>query len=126
ARVFGTAAFALGQLKKSECMAVLVENLSLFPNSGSCDAALVEMEALICGALRDPLDEHLSAAIKAARYLWREGQSDSYVPLLRNLLSATSLGTRRAAAERLLERASSLNFESEKGELRLLSNAIGD
>jgi len=125
-RVFGTAAFALAQLKKIECMAVLLEHLGRFPDSGACDAALVEMEDIVYGVLKNPLDENPSAAIQATRFLWREGQSDAYVPLLRNLLSEASLAVRRAAAERLLERASCLDFDSEKRELTLVSKAIGD
>ena len=125
-RVFGTAAFALGQLKRRECMAALVENWERFPDSGACDAALVDMEDVIFSVLSNPRDQNLSAAIQATRYLRREGQSDVYTPLLRNLLSAASVGTRRAAAERLLERASCLDFDSEKRELTFVSKAIGD
>ncbi len=125
-RVFGTAAFALGELKERECMVALVENWERFPDSGACDAALVDMEEVILSVLKNPLDENLSEAMHATRYLWRESQSEAYTPLLRNLLSEASLGARRAAAERLLERASCLDFDSEKRELTLLSKAIGD
>jgi HEAT repeat protein len=126
ARLFGTAAFALGQLKKRECVGVLVENLGRFPDSGACDAALVDMDDVICGILKDPQDESLSAAVPATRYLWREGQREIYTPLLRNLLSKAPMAARKAAAERLLESASCLNFESEKRELALALIAIGD
>jgi HEAT repeat protein len=126
ARVFGTAAFALGQIKGRECVAALVENLGRFPDSGACDAALVEMDDAIYGILKDAQDEHLAAAIQATRYLWREGQREIYTPLLRDLLSTAPLAARKAAAERLLESASCLEFEREKHELIMVSSAIGD
>ncbi len=125
-RIFGTAAFALGKLKKSECVSVIVENLGRFPRSGSCDAALVDMDDVIIGMLKNPKDENLTAAVRASRYLWREGQRETYTPLLRNLLSCAPLAARKAAAERLLETASSLDFQSEKRELALVSAAIGN
>lgn len=124
-RVFGTAAFALGQLKSRECVSALVESLGRFPDSGACDAALVDMDDVIGGILKDPKDENLNAAIQATRYLWREGQREIYTPLLRDLLSSAPLDARKAAAEQLLESASTLDFESEKRELALDSAAIG-
>lgn len=126
ARLYGTAAFALGQLKKRECVAVLVENLNRFPDSGSCDAALVDMEDVICGILKDAQDENVSAAIQATRYLWREGQREIYTPLLRDLISNAPLAARKVAVERLLDSASRLEFEREKRELALVSEAIGN
>lgn len=126
ARLFGTAAFALGQLKKRECVAALVENLGRFPGSGACDAALVDMDDVIYSILKDPLDENLSAAVQATRYLWRDGQREIYIPLLRNLLSTAPLAARKAAVERLLDSASCLDFGSEKRELILVSQAIGE
>lgn len=126
ARLFGTAAFALGQLKKRECVAVLVENLNRFPDSGSCGAALVDMGDVICGILKDAQDENVSAAIQATRYLWREGQREIYTPLLRDLVSNAPVAARKAAVERLLDSASRLEFEREKLELALVSEAIGN
>ena len=124
-RIFGTAAFTLGQLKKPECVTVLVENIGRFPASGACDAALVDMDDVIASTLKTPKDENLTAAVRASRYLWREGQREIYTPLLRDLLSSAPLAARKAAAEQLLESASTLDFESEKRELALVSAAIG-
>ena len=101
-------------------------DLGRFPRSGSCDAALVDMDDVIIGMLKNPKDENLTAAVRASRYLWREGQRETYTPLLRNLLSCAPLAARKAAAERLLETASSLDFQSEKRELALVSAAIGN
>lgn len=123
-RVFGTAAFALGQLKSRESMAALVEQLGRFPDSGACGAALVEMEDTIIGVLQNPKEEHLTAAIYATRQLWREGQRETCVPLLRKLVSTAPLPARKAAAERLIESASALEFEHEKRELSLLTEAM--
>jgi HEAT repeat protein len=125
-RVFGTAAFALGQIKDPESVAALVANLGRFPNSGACGAALVDMDDVIYDTLKNSKSENLSAAIQATRYLWREGQREIYTPLLRNLLSTAPLAVRKAAADRLLESASCLDFESEKRELALVSAAIGN
>lgn len=123
-RVFGTAAFALGQLKSRESMAALVEQLGRFPDSGACGAALVEMEDTITGVLQNPKDEHLTAAIHASRQLWREGQRETCAPLLRRLVSTAPVPARKVAVERLIESASVLEFESEKRELSLLAEAI--
>ncbi len=124
ARIFGTAAFALGQLKSRECVSALVESLGRFSDSGACDTALVDMDDVIGGILKDPADENLNAAIQATRYLWRDGQREIYAPFLRELLSTAPLAARKAAVERLLESASTLDFESEKQELALVLNAI--
>lgn len=123
-RIFGTAAFALGQIKKRECVSALVESLGRYPDSGACDAALVDMDDVIGGILKDPNDENLNAAIQATRYLWRDGQREAYTPQLRDLLSTAPLAARKATVERLLESASCLDFESEKQELALVLNAI--
>lgn len=123
-RVFGTAAFALGQLKSRESMAALVEQFGRFPDSGACGAALVEMEDTITRVLQNPKDEHLTAAIHASRQLWREGQRETCAPLLRKLVSTAPAPARKEAAERLIESASVLDFESEKRELSLLAEAV--
>lgn len=126
ARVFGTAAFALGQFKDGKCIAALVANLDRFPDAGACGAALVEMVDTIGSILKNPQDENLTAAIQATRHLWREGQRENCAPLLRDLLSVAPLEARKAAAERLLESASCLELEAEKRELALISKAMGD
>lgn len=123
-RVFGTAAFALGQLKSRESMVALVEQLERFPDSGACGAALVDMEDMITSVLQNPKDEHLTTAIQATRQLWRDGQRATCEPLLRKLVATASLPGRKAAAERLIESASTFEFESEKQELLLLADAI--
>jgi hypothetical protein len=126
ARVFGTAAFALGQIKKPESVGVLVESLERFPDSAACDAALVSMEEVVTNILNNWEDENLIPAIRATRHLWREGQRERYVPLLRGLLTRSELGVRKAALDRLLEVASTLDFEKEKEELASILRAIRD
>lgn len=125
-RIFGTAAFALGQVKKPESVTALVESLERFPDSGSCDAALVDMSDVIYGVLADARNVNLSAAIQSTRYLWREGQQEIYMPLLRDLLSNAPLSARKVAIERMIDSASRMDFESEKRELALVSKAIGN
>jgi len=124
ASVFGTAAFALGQIKAPESMAALVETDSRFTTSGSCDAVLVDMEDVILTALKNPSDPNLIPAILATRHLWRDGQRERYVPLLRALVTTAPLGARKAALERLIEAAGQLNFEGEKRELAAVLPAI--
>lgn len=115
--IFGTAAFSLGQIKTVESMVNLVKNSDRFPDSASCDAALVDMEDTILDVLKNPQDENLIHAIYATRYLWREGQRERYVPQLRMLLSTAPILARKVALEQLLEVASTLKFEDEKREL---------
>lgn len=126
ATVFGMAAFTLGQIKEPESVAALVQNLGRFPNSGSCDAALVEMEDVILGVLRDPNHPDLAEAIRATRHLWKEGQSASYVPLLQQLLKTAPAEARRTALDRLLEYAGTLEFAKEKQELAAILTLISD
>jgi len=125
-RVFGTAAFAIAQIKKPVSMVVLVENLERFPDTGSCDAALVDMEGVISSILEKPNDPDLLHAVWATRHLWREGQRDHYIPLLRRLLTTASQEVRRASLDRLLEEASELEFEREKQDLASILEVISD
>ena len=115
--IFGTAAFSLGQIKTVESMVNLVKNSDRFPDSASCDAALVDMEDTILDVLKNPQDENLIHAIYATRHLWREGQRERYVPQLRMLLSTAPILARKAALDRLLEVVSTLKLDDEKREL---------
>jgi len=123
-RVFGTAAFALGQIKNSESMVALVENLERFPDSGSCDASLVGMEEVISNVLKSPDDPNLIYAVRATRHQWRDGQRERYVPLLRRLLTTAPKEVRKVSLDRLLEEASKLELEHEKQELAPILEAI--
>lgn len=123
-QVFGTAAFALGQIKGTESLVALVENLERFPDSAACDAALVDMEEVISKVLSNPQDTNLVYAIRGTRHLWREGQRERYVPLLRGLLGTSPLEAQRAAIERLVESAGALEFEKEKQELGPILEAV--
>ncbi|MCX6927902.1 MAG: HEAT repeat domain-containing protein [Verrucomicrobia bacterium] len=123
-QVFGTAAFALGQINGTESLVALVENLERFPDSAACDAALVNMEEVISRVLSNPQDTNLVYAIRGTQHLWREGQRERYVPLLRGLLGASPLQAQRAAIERLVESAGTLEFQKEKQELALILEAI--
>lgn len=122
--VFGTAAFVLGQINTRESMIALVENLGRFPESGSCDAALVEMEKVVLEVLKNPQDEMLTKGIQATRHLWREGQRERYIPALQSLLTTAPLAARKAVLERLLEAAGTQEFEKEKRELATILEVI--
>ena len=123
-QVFGAAAFAIGQIKKTESLVALVENLERFPDSAACDAALVDMEEVILRVLSKPQDPNLIYAIRGTQHLWREGQRERYVPLLRRLLQTSPVEAQRAAVGRLVESAGTLEFEKEKQELAPVLEAL--
>jgi len=125
-RVFGTAAFALGQINTRQTMSALVQNIERFPESSSCDAALVEMGDVILDVIKNAQDERLIDGIRATRHLWREGQRARYIPALQGLLTTAPPDARKAALERLLEAASTQEFEHEKRELTAILELIKD
>ena len=118
--IFGTAAFSLGQINTTESMAKLVQYESRFPESNSVDAVLVDMEDIVLDVLSNPQDENLLFAVGATRHLWRDGQRERYVPLLRELLTTAPVTSRQAILDRLLDAAGTLEFEAEKYELELI------
>jgi hypothetical protein len=124
--VFGTAAFTLGQIKEPNSVAALVRNFHRFPDSGSCDTALAEMDDVILEVLRNPNHANLAEAIRATRYLWKDGQSDHYVPLLQQLVTTAPAEARLTALDRLLECASTLDFAKEKQQLATILPLISN
>ncbi len=114
ASVFGTAAYSLGQIKSPRAVAALVQNAERFPDTGSCDFALVDMEETILATLKEPTPEDIIPAIRATRYLWRDGQSEKFIPLLEELVDNPASETRKAAVERLLEEAAARPLADEK------------
>jgi hypothetical protein len=113
-RVFGTAAFALGQIKKRDSLIALIENQERFEGTGSCGAVLVDMEGVILGLLNNPNDPNLEPAIRATRHLWREGQRERYVPLLESLITTAPMPMRKVAMERLFNVAGQMDLNAEK------------
>jgi len=89
--VFGTAAFSLGQINKAAAMSALVENARRFPDSESCDAALVNMDTVVLETLNHPDNPVVINAIQATEHLWKDGQREKYVPALQGLLANNSL-----------------------------------
>ncbi|MCU0782577.1 MAG: HEAT repeat domain-containing protein [Verrucomicrobia bacterium] len=124
--VFGTAAFALGQIQTPESLAALVRNESRFPGSGSADAALVNMEDLILRILQRPEDPNIASAIEATRHLWKDGQRDKYTPLLRALVASSQLTAQQAAIGRLIEESRSMPLEQEQRALSLILPSIAN
>ncbi|MGA3283337.1 MAG: hypothetical protein ABSD57_02610 [Verrucomicrobiota bacterium] len=123
--VFGTAAFCLGQINNTEAMSALAENARRFPDSESCDAALVNMDKVILETLNHPDSPVVINAIQATEHLWKDGQREKYVPALRGLLADGSLAVKRASCERLIDAASRLPFAQEKQELAVVLESIG-
>jgi hypothetical protein len=77
--IFGTAAFAIGQIHTVESMAALVEAKQRMPDSPAPDNALADMEPIILETLKKPNDNHLVAAIQATRSLWQDDQPEKFV-----------------------------------------------
>jgi HEAT repeat protein len=123
--VFGTAAFCLGQINNAAAMSALVENDRRFPNSESCDAALVNMDKVVLEILDHPDNPVVIDAIKATEHLWKDSQREKYIPALQKLLANNSLAVRRASCERLFDAASRLPFSQEKQELASVLEGIG-
>jgi HEAT repeat protein len=123
-RVFGTAAFAIGQIKKSDSLVALMENQERSENSGSCDAVLVDMDGVILDILKSPKDPNLEAAIRATCHLWRDGQRDRYMPMLKSLITTAPMATRKIAIERFLEVAGQMDFDAEKKALADVQPAV--
>jgi len=124
--VYGTAAFAIGQTKKTDSMIALMENQERFPDSGSCDAALVDLDGVILNVLTNAADPNLIYAIGATKHLWRDGQRERYTPLLEQLLTTAPPEARKAALDRLIEEASTLEFDQEKQQLSEILAKIRD
>jgi HEAT repeat protein len=123
--VFGTAAFCLGQINNAAAMSALVENTRRFPDSESCDAALVNMDNVILETLNHPDSPVVIDAINATEHLWKDGQREKYIPALQGLLANNSLAIRKASCERLIDAASRLPFSQEKQELAFVLENIG-
>lgn len=123
--VFGTAAHCLGQLNSAEAMSALVVNAPRFPDSGSCDAALVSMDKIVLETLKQPSNPQVIDAIAATEHLWKDGQREKYVSSLRSLLADSPLAVRKAACERLVDAAGRLPFSEEKRELSVALKSIG-
>lgn len=121
---FGTAAFALGEMQSVEALAALVSSRDRFRDSGAADAAMVHMESVILDVLSQPENPHIIAAILATEHLWKDGQSERYLPRLRALSQASQWQTRRAAVDRIMDHARHLPLDDEKRELRALLAAI--
>ncbi len=115
--VFGTAAFALGQLPTTDSLAVLVQHKDRFPDSASPDAALANMESVILDVLREPGNSHALCAIEATRHLWKDGQRERFIPVLLAVAAVAPSEVKRAAVERLIEDARALPLEQEKKQL---------
>jgi hypothetical protein len=115
--IFGTAAFALGQIHTPASLVALIQNQDRFPDSGSPDAALVNMEDVILDMLQHPTNPNVGFAIEATRHLWKDGQRERYTPILRTLIADAPLPHRKAAVERLIEDARSLPLQNEQREL---------
>lgn len=120
ASVFGTAVYSLGQIKSPKAVATLVQNANRFSDTGACDFALIDMEETILTTLKKPdhEDEDVIAAIRATRYLWRDGQSKEFTPLLKELVDNSALEIKKAAVERLMEEAAEKPLFEEQALLR--------
>lgn len=125
-RIFGTAAYALGQIPTPESMSALVQVRKRFPDSSAPDAALVDMEEVILDILTQPQNDKLGDAIAATLHLWRTGQREKYFPALKGLLDTAPLSLRKEALDRLLDEAGKQKFEVEIAYLLQILELIED
>lgn len=124
--VFGSAAFALGQLRTPESMAALVKLKDRFPDSDSCQTALGGMDEVIFAVLKNPQDPNLVEAIRAAGGLWNKSQRERAVPLLRALLRLAPPAARAESTDQLIKMAEMLDFQSGNRELEAILALIND
>ena len=101
-------------------MSALVENARRFPDSASCDAALVNMDRVIIQTLKRSDNPAVIQAIQATEHLWKDGQREEYVPALQALLNVGPLAVKRTSCARLVDAASRLPFAQEKQELSVV------
>lgn len=101
----------------------LESGVSICENSGQCNA-LADMDVLIFDTLNNPRSPDIIYAIKATKYLFKDGQKDSAIPLLKSLLTGTSLDVRRQALDSLLYITGSMSFDDEKNLLGTLLPVI--
>lgn len=123
--IFGTAAFALGQIGTADAMSALVQNAARFPDSAAPDAALVNMEGVILETLSRPADGRAVDAVLATEHLWKEGQRERYLPILQALLAESSPPVSRAACDRLIDLAGRLPLDQEKQILEQMLAVVG-
>lgn len=124
--IFGSGAFALGQLKTPDAVAALVRLQGRFPDSGSCAGALSEMGEVILAVLKNPGAPQLIPAIQATRHLWKKSQREQFIPLLHKLLRTAPPAARAQAVERLLDATSAFDFAKENQELEAILGLITD
>ena len=101
----------------------LESGVSICENSGQCNA-LVDMDSLIFSTLNDPRSPDIIYATKATKYLYKDGQKERAIPLLRSLLVGTSLDVRRQTLDSLLYIAGSMLFDDEKSLLSTILPVI--
>lgn len=118
-----------GQGQTKAVVADVKSGVSICENSGQCNA-LADMEMLIFSILNNPQSPDIIYAIKATKYLWKDGQRENATPLLVNLLNDSNrLDIRKEALESLLYIASLKPLSDEQQILRpilpLIKNQSG-
>lgn len=124
--VFGTAAYALGNIGAPESLPTLVANRLRLGDNLSVDNAINNMSNNVLAILSRPSDPMITDAIAATRSLWREEHQKEYVPLLQQLVQnrTAPVAVRQAALHRLIDHAAHLPFEQEKAQLAAMLPSI--
>jgi len=106
----------------------LVSAVQICESTNNCDS-ISNMETSIFEILNNPNDTKLTYAIKATKYMWKEGQRTRAIPLLRNLLTIASLENKKSSMDSLLYIVGVMDFETGKQELKqilpLIENQSG-
>lgn len=94
----------------------LVSAVQICESTNNCDS-ISNMETSIFEILNNPNDAKLTYAIKATKFMWKEGQRTRAIPLLRNLLTTASLENKKSSMDSLLYIIGIMDFETGKQEL---------
>lgn len=94
----------------------LVSAIRICEDTNECNG-VANMEDIIFDILQNPESEKLIYAIKATKYMLKDGQRTRSVPLLRDLLTTSSLENRKASMDSLLYIINLMPFEYRKQEL---------
>jgi len=124
--IFGTAVYALGQIKEPVSAALLIRYAGRFPHLSSCANALSGMDSVIIDILENPQDKYLSEAIEATNYLWTTVQREIFIPQLKDLILSAPAPLNKKALARLIDEFSRYELTLEKQELLNILDIIKD
>ncbi|MCH7228751.1 HEAT repeat domain-containing protein [Haloferula sp. A504] len=126
--VFGSAAYALGALRKPEAVAILARNRMRLGDNLSVDNAIEASASVVFDLLENPGRPNVGDAIDATRSMWRQEYKERYTPALLNILEneTLELALRQRALTRLVEDAGQLDLPERKRRAALILAQVGE